>query len=70
MEDITVWVWELPNGKFTARTSHSIQNAGQATPYQSVRISDSAELALDDAIRGLSMWIKPPYDKIRLVPAR
>jgi len=52
-------VYMVLKRKFRAMPNYSIQNPEQRSPYTSVAISDNAEEALNEALRGFLVYWRP-----------
>lgn len=59
--NITINVYEFPHGKFMPISSHSFWGPEQVDSYQSNHSFDSIELALNDAIDGLTIFDKETF---------
>ncbi len=54
-----------PQGKYMGIANYEIKAPHQATPYRSIRLCDSVQEALEDALKGfLSYWNPLNADKI------
>ena len=62
-------VYLAVKGKFKATPNYKIQNPEQATPYEGVSFSDTAEGALNDSLREFLAWWRPEKykDKTRFI---
>jgi hypothetical protein len=53
----------MPHGKFMGIANYSIQNPKQGTPYRSLKLCDTVEEALNDALDGFLVWWDPKQVK-------
>ncbi len=60
-KDLKVEVFQYPNGQYEGVANYAFWGPEQATPYKSVRLKNTIEEAVDDAIRGFMAFDKEQF---------